>query len=79
MNNEHLMLTLIVMGRRKVKNVDVYLQPLIDEFKKLWEGIQVYNVSRPIPMARSFTLYGICAYRTHDYIGLGVSSSKHVH
>ena len=48
-NNEHLMLALIVPGRRQVKNMDVYLQPLIDELKELWEGIQVYDVSRPLP------------------------------
>jgi hypothetical protein len=65
--NEHLMFDLIVLGRRQVKRMYVYLQPLIDEFKKLWEGIHVYDVSRPIPMERSFMLYGICAYITHDY------------
>jgi hypothetical protein len=78
MKNEHLMLALIVPGRRQVKRMDVYLQPLIDEFKQLWEGIHVYDVSRPIPMERYFTLYGICAYTTHDYPGLGVFSGKHV-
>ena len=67
MKKEHLMLALIILGRRQVKNVDVYLQPLIDKFKQLWEGIHVYDVSRPIPMERSFTLYGICAYMTHNY------------
>jgi hypothetical protein len=50
MKNEHLMLTLIVPGRRQVKNMDVYLQPLVDELKELWEGIHVYDVSRPIVM-----------------------------
>ena len=44
------MLALIVLSRRQVKNMDVYLQPLIDEFKQLREGVQVYDVSRPIPM-----------------------------
>ena len=39
MKNEDLMLSLIVPGRRQVKNMDVYLQPLIDEFNQLWEGI----------------------------------------
>ena len=33
--NEHLMLSLIVLGRRQVKNMDVYLQPLVDELKEL--------------------------------------------
>ena len=74
--NEHLMLALIVPGRRQVKNMDVYLQPLVDELKELWDGINVYDVSRPIAAERSFTLYGICAYMTHDYPGLGVFSGK---
>jgi hypothetical protein len=33
--NEHIMLALIVSGRRQVKNIDVYLQPLVDELKEL--------------------------------------------
>jgi hypothetical protein len=77
--NEHLVLALIVLGRRQVKKMDVYLQPLIDEFKQLWEGIHVYDVSRPILMESYFTLYGICAYAMHDYLGLRVFSGKHVH
>ena len=50
--------------------------PLVDELKELWDGINVYNVSRPIAAERSFTFYGICAYTTHDYPGLGVCSGK---
>ena len=74
--NEHIMLALIVPGRIQVKNMDVYLQPLVDELKELWDWINVYDVSRPIATVRSFTLYGICAYTTHDYPGLGVFSGK---
>ena len=74
--NEHLMLALIVPDRRQVKNMDVYLQPLVDELKELWDGINVYDVSRPITAKRSFMLYGICAYTIHDYTGLGYFSSK---
>ena len=70
MKNENIMLALIFLGRRKVKNMDVYLQPLVDELKELWEEIHVYDVSRPITTARSFTLYGIFYYTTHDYLGL---------
>ena len=56
--------------------MDVYLQPMVDELKELWDGINVYNVSRPIVAERRFMLYGICAYATHDYPGLGVFSGK---
>ena len=76
MKNAHLMLALIIPGRRQVKNVDVYLQLLVDELKELWDGIIVYDVSRTIVAERTFTLYGICAYTTHDYPGLGVCSGK---
>jgi hypothetical protein len=78
MKNEHLMVALIVLCRRQVNIMDLYLQLLIDEFKKLWEGIHVYDASRSIPMERYFMLYYICSYTTHDYIGLECFSIKHV-
>ena len=52
MKNQHLMLDLRVPGRRQVKNMDVHLQPLVDELKELWDGINVYDVSRPIVVER---------------------------
>ena len=76
MKNENLMLALIVPSRRQVKNIDVYLQLFIDEFKELWEWIQVYDVSRLIPSKKSFMLYGIYSYTAHDYLGLGFFSCK---
>ena len=78
MKNEYLILVLIVPSRIQVKRMDIYLQPLINEFKKLWEGIHVYDVSRHIPMEMYFTLYGICAYMTHRYTRLGFFYDKHV-
>ena len=71
--NEHFMLALIVPSRRQVKRMDVCLQPLINEFKQLWEGIRIYDVSRPIPMERSFMVYSICAYMMHNYPELRLS------
>jgi len=70
------MLALIVTGRRQARNKDVFLQPLVDELKELWEGIHVYDVSIPITTGISFTLYDICTYTMHDYPGLGGFSSK---
>ena len=78
MKNGHVMLALIVMCRKQVKRMGVYVQALINEFKKLWEWIHIYDVSRPITMERYFTFYAICAYITHDYLGLGVCFGKHV-
>ena len=45
--NGHLMLSLLILGKHKVKNVDVYLEPLIDELEELWRGIEVTDLSRP--------------------------------
>jgi hypothetical protein len=69
MKNENIMLSLLVLGRIHVKRMDVYLQPLINETNKLWEGIHVRHVSKPILAERSFMLYGICAYIINDYLG----------
>ena len=74
--NEQLRFALIVPDRRQVKNMDIYLQPLVDELKALWDGINVYDVSRFIAAERSFTLYDIYSYNTHAYPGLGFFSSK---
>ena len=70
MNNENLTFALIVSSRRQVKNMDIYLQPLVNQLKELWERINIYYVSRPITVERIFMLYGICAYTTHDYPSL---------
>ena len=56
--------------------MDVYLQTLVDELKELWEGIHVYDVSRPITIGMNFTLYGTYAYTIHDYLGLGIFFGK---
>ena len=58
--------------------MDVYLQPSNNELKQLWKWIHVYDLSRPILMERSFTLFGICAYMMDDYLGLGFLSSSNV-
>ena len=72
MKNENIMLALIFSCRRQVNNMDLYLQPLVDELEELWDWINVYDVSRPLTVERSFTLYGICSYTTHDYPGFRV-------
>ena len=69
------MLTLIVPRKHQVKNMDVYLAPFIDEMQLPWKGITMYDISRP-PSNRSFMLYGVLCWTIHDFLGLGVCSSK---
>ena len=35
-------------GKYQVKDMNVYIKPLIDKILKLWNGITMYDVSRPI-------------------------------
>ncbi|XP_058759557.1 uncharacterized protein LOC131632856 [Vicia villosa] len=48
MTTPYMFLTLIILGPHNPKNkIDVYLQPLIDELKLLWnEGVLTYDISR---------------------------------
>jgi hypothetical protein len=48
MSNAITWLALIVPGRRQVHNMDIYLQPFIDELQLLWmQGVIMINVSKP--------------------------------
>jgi hypothetical protein len=73
---QHMMLSLLVPGRFQVKNMDTYLQPLIEECKSLWNGVVMHDISRPI-QERNFMFHGIICWTMHDYPGLGVCSSKY--
>jgi hypothetical protein len=35
-------------GKHKVKDMNVYIEPFVDELRKLWDDITVYSISRPI-------------------------------
>ena len=36
------------LGKYQVKDMNVYIEPLIDEILKVWAGITMYDISRPI-------------------------------
>ena len=36
------------LGKYQVKDMNVYIEALIDEILKLWAGITMYDISRPI-------------------------------
>ena len=46
--SEYLILSLLIPGPRSPANdIDIYLQPLIDELKLLWDsGVETYDASR---------------------------------
>ena len=40
------MFLFIQVGNYKVKDMNMYIEPLIDELLKLWNGITMYDISR---------------------------------
>ncbi|KAL3701031.1 hypothetical protein R1sor_019053 [Riccia sorocarpa] len=55
-----LLLALIIPGPKKVKNIDIYLEPLVEELQQLWDGVDdVYDGrTERIGRDRWFTLKG---------------------
>ena len=42
------MLTILILGPHKVRNMDTYLEPLIEELVFLWRAVQATDISCPI-------------------------------
>ena len=63
------MLLFIQVGKYQVKDMNVYIEPLIDELVELCNGVTMYDVSRPIGQ-RQFQFHAILAGTIHDAPGL---------
>ena len=66
----HLILSLLIPGKRKVKENSVYLAPFIDELQDLWKGIEVVDNSKT-RRRKVFNLRAILMWTMHDYPGYG--------
>lgn len=63
-------------GKKKVKDFNVYLRPLIDELKNLWEhGARVTDMSIANIVERSYVARAVLMWTMHDYPGYGIASS----
>ena len=36
-----------LLGKYQVKDMNMYIEPLIDELLKLWNGVTIYDIFRP--------------------------------
>ena len=63
----HLILSLIVPSHYKVKNMDVYLQPLVDELKELWSDNEVLDKSKRLDRQAAY-IRGILMWTIHDFL-----------
>ena len=57
------------LGKYQVKDMNVYIDPFINELLKLWDGIIMYDISRQIGQ-KQFQFHGILAWTIHDTSGL---------
>jgi hypothetical protein len=64
----HIMLTLLMPGKYKVANMDVYLAPLVEELHILWQGVPIENMSKAHPKCL-FNLQAILMWKMHDFPG----------
>ena len=67
--SKYIMLTVLIQGPKQPGNdIDVYLEPLIDDLKKLWsEGIQTYDVYR----RETFTMRAMLLCTVNDFPAYG--------
>ena len=56
-------------GKFQVKYMNVYIKPIIDKILKLWNGISMYNVSKPIQQSQ-FQFHAMVVWTLHDAPGL---------
>lgn len=72
MREEYLFLTLIIPGPKNPKGkIDVFLQPLIDELKLLWDvGVTTYDISR----AQNFQMKAALMWTINDFPAYGMLS-----
>ena len=76
MKREFSMLTLLISGPKQPgKDIDIYLQPLIDELKQLWEGVVTFDSFNN----SEFTMRVRVLWAIHDYPALGTLSGCTTH
>ncbi len=57
------------LGNYQVKYMNVYIQPLIDDLLKLWAGITMFDICKPIG-EKKLKFRGIILWTIHDALGL---------
>ena len=59
------MFLFIQLGKYQVKDINVYIEPLIDELIVLWNGVTMYDIYRPIGQ-RQFQFHAMLVWTIHD-------------
>jgi len=77
MTTPYMFLSCIIPGPTNPKNrIDVYLQPLIDELKMLWDvGVDTFDVS----CGKTFKLHAALMWTINDFPTYGMLSGWSTH
>ena len=76
MKETNFFLSVIVPGRKAPgKDIDVYLQLVVDELKELWKnGVLVYDSH----IGRKFRVYAALLWTISDWLGRGIISGESI-
>ena len=76
MRQTSFLLSMIIPGSKMPGNdIDIYLQPLIDELKELWVGVQTFDTLRN----ETFNMRAALMWTVSDFPGLGILSGWNIH
>nr|GFC33596.1 hypothetical protein [Tanacetum cinerariifolium] len=68
-------MSMLIPGLKTPVNIDVYLEPLIDELKDLWVGVDAYDALRK----EDFTLRAALLWTINDFSAYGMLSDEVLH
>ena len=68
-NNYIMFMFIQLLCKYQVKDMNVYIEPLIDELLTLWNGITMYDISRLIGHWK-FQFHAMLVWTIHDAPGL---------
>ncbi|KAK2370919.1 hypothetical protein QL285_083923 [Trifolium repens] len=76
MSKPYMFLAAVIHGPSSpTVGIDIYLQPLIDDLKRLWEGVVTYDISRK----RNFTMKAALMWTINDFPAYGMLSGWGTH
>ncbi|XP_014493193.1 uncharacterized protein LOC106755535 [Vigna radiata var. radiata] len=76
MSKPYMFLTCLIPGPCNPKvGIDVYLEPLIDDLKKLWSGILTYDISR----RQNFIMRAMLMWTINDFPAYGMLFLRNEH
>ncbi|WVZ02274.1 hypothetical protein V8G54_023080 [Vigna mungo] len=77
MKHTSLILSMIIPGKQMPgNNIDVYLQPLVDELRELWnDGVDTFDSS----LNETFRMRAALMWTISDFLGLGILSGWNTH